>query len=160
MSRRALLVAIVAFAAALAAALPHPSRAGDPEGMFIPIPPPDSATAILEKLGSTGEKGPPRPLDPVNQANRLIMDQNPNEAIAVCKAHLKPDSSDAPLRAMLGWAYIARDRVCLPLPPSLEEYVKASMLLEILVASGLLALEPGFERFVFDMSVGYDLKGI
>ncbi len=48
----------------------------------------------------------------------------------------------------------------LKLTQSLDEYVKASMLLEIIVASGLLKLEPGFERFVFDMSVGYDLKGI
>jgi putative selenate reductase len=48
----------------------------------------------------------------------------------------------------------------LKLEQSLEEYVKASMLLEILVASGKLDLAPGFERFAFDLSVGYDLKGI
>jgi putative selenate reductase len=48
----------------------------------------------------------------------------------------------------------------LKLEQSLEEYVKASMLLEILVASGKLQLAPGFERFAFDLSVGYDLKGI
>ncbi len=48
----------------------------------------------------------------------------------------------------------------LKLEQSLEEYVKASMLLEILIASGKLGLAPGFERFVFDMSVGYDLAGI
>lgn len=48
----------------------------------------------------------------------------------------------------------------LKLEQSLEEYVKASMLLEVLAASGKLGLEPGFERFLFDMSVGYDLKGI
>jgi len=48
----------------------------------------------------------------------------------------------------------------LTLEESLEEYVKASMLIEILVASGRLALEPGFDRVVFDMSVGYDLEGI
>jgi putative selenate reductase len=48
----------------------------------------------------------------------------------------------------------------LKLEQSLEEYVKASMLLEVLVASGALRLEPGFERFAFDLSVGYDLKGI
>ena len=48
----------------------------------------------------------------------------------------------------------------LTLEQSLEEYVKASMLLEILAASGKLGLQPGFERFVFDLSVGYDLKGI
>jgi len=48
----------------------------------------------------------------------------------------------------------------LKLEESLEEYVKASMLLEILVASGKLDLAPGFERFAFDLSVGYDLKGI
>jgi putative selenate reductase len=48
----------------------------------------------------------------------------------------------------------------LTLEQSLEEYVKASMLVDILVASGRLALAPGFERRVFDMSVGYDLAGI
>ncbi len=48
----------------------------------------------------------------------------------------------------------------LRLEESLEEYVKASMLLELMVASGHLKLEPGFERFAFDLSVGYDLKGI
>ncbi|MDP1827801.1 MAG: hypothetical protein Q8L48_31295 [Archangium sp.] len=48
----------------------------------------------------------------------------------------------------------------LKLEQSLEEYVKASMLLEVLAASGQLGLDPGFERFAFDLSVGYDLKGI
>ncbi len=48
----------------------------------------------------------------------------------------------------------------LKLEQSLEEYVKASMLLEIVVASGRLELEPGFDEFLFDMSVGYDLAGI
>ena len=49
----------------------------------------------------------------------------------------------------------------LSLDRSLEEYVKASMLLEMLKASGALpALAPGFGDTVFDMSVGYDLAGI
>ena len=48
----------------------------------------------------------------------------------------------------------------LKLEQSLEEYVKASMLIELLVASGKLGLAEGFDRFVFDMSVGYDLAGI
>lgn len=48
----------------------------------------------------------------------------------------------------------------LTLDESLEEYVKASMLIELLAASGKLPLAPGFDRFVFDMSVGYDLAGI
>ena len=48
----------------------------------------------------------------------------------------------------------------LKLHQSLEEYVKASMLIRILTESGELALTPGFERAVFDMSVGYDLKGV
>lgn len=48
----------------------------------------------------------------------------------------------------------------LRLEQSLEEYVKASMLLEIVAATGALELAPGFDRFVFDMSVGYDLAGI
>ncbi len=43
---------------------------------------------------------------------------------------------------------------------SLEEYVKASMLIRILEASGRLALAPNFRDHVFDMSVGYDLAGI
>ncbi|MEI8257204.1 MAG: glutamate synthase, partial [Deltaproteobacteria bacterium] len=48
----------------------------------------------------------------------------------------------------------------LRLEQSLEEYVKASMLIELLVASGQLNLAPGAERTVFDMSVGYDIAGI
>ncbi|MDR3439776.1 hypothetical protein [Telmatospirillum sp.] len=45
----------------------------------------------------------------------------------------------------------------LSLSQSLEEYVKASMLIEMLKASGLAA---GMGDTVFDMSVGYDLAGI
>jgi putative selenate reductase len=48
----------------------------------------------------------------------------------------------------------------LKLEQSLEEYVKASMLLEILAESGVLGLAPGAARTIFDMSVGYDLAGI
>ena len=48
----------------------------------------------------------------------------------------------------------------LKLEQSLEEYVKGSMLIEILAASGVLGLAPGAERTIFDMSVGYDLAGI
>ena len=48
----------------------------------------------------------------------------------------------------------------LTLEQSLEEYVKAAMLIRILEESGRLALAPGFGRTIFDMSVGYDLAGI
>lgn len=48
----------------------------------------------------------------------------------------------------------------LRLEESLEEYVKASMLIEMLAKSGLLPLAPGFARTAFDVSVGYDLAGI
>lgn len=48
----------------------------------------------------------------------------------------------------------------LRLEESLEEYVKASMLIRMLEASGRLQLAPGFGRTVYDMSVGYDLAGI
>ncbi len=48
----------------------------------------------------------------------------------------------------------------LTLEQSLEEYVKASMLIQMLAASGTVALAPGFDRFVFDISVGYDFDGI
>ena len=48
----------------------------------------------------------------------------------------------------------------LKLQESLEEYVKGAMLIEMLRASGKIELSDGFERLVFDMSVGYDLKGI
>jgi putative selenate reductase len=48
----------------------------------------------------------------------------------------------------------------LKLEESLEEYVKASMLIRILEASGELGLDPGFADCVFDSSVGYDLAGI
>jgi len=48
----------------------------------------------------------------------------------------------------------------LKLEQSLLEYVKGSMLLEILQHSGQVTLPAGYERFLFDMSVGYDLAGI
>jgi putative selenate reductase len=48
----------------------------------------------------------------------------------------------------------------LTLEQSVEEYVKASMLVEMLAASGRLPLQQGFDRVLFDMSVGYDFAGI
>lgn len=48
----------------------------------------------------------------------------------------------------------------LRLAESLDEYVKASMLIEILIESGKVPLVAGFEPVIFDMSVGYDLAGI
>jgi len=48
----------------------------------------------------------------------------------------------------------------LKLEASLEEYVKGAMLIKILVASGRLELPEGCDDVLFDMSVGYDLKGI
>ena len=48
----------------------------------------------------------------------------------------------------------------LKLEQSLDEYVKAAMLIEILRASGQIDLVPGFEHLVYDLSVGYDLEGI
>ncbi len=46
----------------------------------------------------------------------------------------------------------------LRLTQSLEEYVKASMLIDMLTAH--LELTPGFDTVIYDMSVGYDLEGI
>ena len=48
----------------------------------------------------------------------------------------------------------------LKLEQSLHEYVKGAMLIEILKASGKLEMAPGFGEVIYDMSVGYDLKGI
>lgn len=48
----------------------------------------------------------------------------------------------------------------LKLEQSLEEYVKAAMLVTILARSGVLSLSPGFDRTLYEISVGYDLKGI
>jgi putative selenate reductase len=48
----------------------------------------------------------------------------------------------------------------LKLEQSLEEYVKAALLIRMLVASDRLPLAPLFDHTVFDMSVGYDLAGI
>jgi hypothetical protein len=109
----------------LALAAPIWARADDPPATPDPQQgiPFDSTAARAAK--DSGETPVPIPLDPVNRANRMIMDHDPLGAIAVCKANLKSDSSDAPLRSMLNWAYIARDRVCLPLPPSAAEFVKA-----------------------------------
>ena len=43
---------------------------------------------------------------------------------------------------------------------SLHEYVKGSMLIQILQASGKLQLATNFKNVLYDMSVGYDLEGI
>ena len=43
---------------------------------------------------------------------------------------------------------------------SLHEYVKGSMLIQILQASGKLTLANNFGNVLYDMSVGYDLEGI
>ena len=48
----------------------------------------------------------------------------------------------------------------LRLEESLDEYVKGAMLIEILRATGRFNLAPGFDRVIYDMSVGYDLLGI
>ncbi|MGE5813786.1 MAG: glutamate synthase, partial [Acidobacteriota bacterium] len=48
----------------------------------------------------------------------------------------------------------------LRLEESREEYVKAAMLIRMLMTSGSLPLAAGFADTVFDMSVGYDLAGI
>lgn len=48
----------------------------------------------------------------------------------------------------------------LRLDESLDEYVKGAMLIEILRATGRFDLAPGFDRVIYDMSVGYDLAGI
>ncbi len=48
----------------------------------------------------------------------------------------------------------------LSLPESLEEYVKAAMIIELLFQSGLVPMPENDDLPVFDMSVGYDLAGI
>ncbi len=48
----------------------------------------------------------------------------------------------------------------LRLHEALREYVSASMLIEMLVASGETGISADFAPPIFDMSVGYDLKGI
>jgi len=48
----------------------------------------------------------------------------------------------------------------LRLQQSLDEYVKGAMLIDILRASERLKAAPGFDRVIYDMSVGYDLAGI
>ena len=48
----------------------------------------------------------------------------------------------------------------LKIEQSLEEYAKASMLVEMLAASGKLGLAPAAAPAIYDMSVGYDLAGI
>ncbi len=48
----------------------------------------------------------------------------------------------------------------LKLEQSLDEYVKAAMLIHMLQHSGKIELRPGFENVIYDLSVGYDLEGI
>lgn len=48
----------------------------------------------------------------------------------------------------------------LRLEESLEEYVKAAMLVRLLAASGAIGMAAGFTDTIFDLSVGYDLAGL
>jgi len=48
----------------------------------------------------------------------------------------------------------------LKLEQSLHEYIKRAMRIEIHKASGKLKMAPGYGQVIYDMSVGYDLKGI
>jgi putative selenate reductase len=48
----------------------------------------------------------------------------------------------------------------LKIEQSLEEYAKASMLIDMLAASGRVPLSAAATRTIYDMSVGYDLAGI
>ena len=48
----------------------------------------------------------------------------------------------------------------LTLPESLDEYVKAALLIALVRARGVAKVLPGFTDTVFDASVGYDLAGV
>jgi putative selenate reductase len=48
----------------------------------------------------------------------------------------------------------------LSLEESVREYMKGAMLVEMLRESGRIDLAPGFDRTIWDLSVGYDLEGI
>lgn len=48
----------------------------------------------------------------------------------------------------------------LRLEESLEEYIKALLLIRLLVESRQLPLAPGFDTTIFDVSAGYDLAGL
>ncbi len=48
----------------------------------------------------------------------------------------------------------------LKLEQSLAEYVKGAMLIRMLERSDVIDVAPGFDSVIYDMSVGYDLKGI
>jgi len=48
----------------------------------------------------------------------------------------------------------------LKLEQSLVEYVKGAMLIKMLERAGVIEVAPGFDSVIYDMSVGYDLKGI
>jgi putative selenate reductase len=48
----------------------------------------------------------------------------------------------------------------LRLEESLEEYVKAAMLVRLLAESGAVGLPPDFTDTIYDLSVGYDLAGL
>lgn len=97
---RALLAAGAAVAIALAG--PGPAAAQkDPEAEKI-----DAQSRPSKTAGET----------PAQKADRWVRGKEYDRAIALCRSHLRPDSSDAGLRAVLAWAYAGRDRVCLPLP--------------------------------------------
>jgi hypothetical protein len=103
---RALLVAGAAMAMGLAG--PEPATAqGDP---------------ALEKLRAQEQGGREVRETPVQKADRWVRGKEYDRAIALCHSRLRPDSSDARLRAMLAWAYAGRDRVCLPLALTSEAF--------------------------------------
>jgi hypothetical protein len=82
----------------------------------------DAAPSVPPPLASPPAPDSTPPFDPAAEAARAIAGGRPRSAIALVLAHLHPDSSQLELRAMLGWALAARDRICLPLPVVAERF--------------------------------------
>jgi hypothetical protein len=73
--------------------------------------------SLFEESGAEPARFPP-----VVEANRLIAMGQHQRAIELCRANLHPHASDAKLRAFLVRAYLERDRICLPLPPTTSKF--------------------------------------
>ncbi len=84
---------------------------------------PDPAPPAAEAPAPTATE-PPVLDRPADRAYRLVIRGEPERAALVCRAYLKPDSSDAELRNILGQALVVRDQICLPLPPNVPAFQK------------------------------------
>jgi len=89
---------------------PKPPAPLQPPGAQAPHPgsPPDSAVLAAQETSSL--------------ISRLTSQGEPGLAVKLCLDHLTKKPNNAKMRSFLSQAYVARDRICLPLPPRAEAF--------------------------------------